>query len=235
MTDETKASPATDVPRSITGCECGMICAKSPRCDDQHVSEHALGCPVRMSEREKLARISADATARAEQDKTIKALMERVEELEDMYRTFSLAAGDEYTKALLRIADLEDRLKGALSALRELAATVRGEAPMLLNEDSGGNGVLSLEIDRLLLGVPKTLWQTPESAPDATYVLLLVPNYGVNVGLLTRHPTGDRWFIRGSDNEAVRPSHWMPIPALPDDDRARLLSAGVVETLEVKK
>lgn len=35
-------------------------------------------------------------------------------------------------------------------ALRELAAMVRGECPSLLNDDSGGDGNLSLLIDDLL-------------------------------------------------------------------------------------
>lgn len=45
-------------------------------------------------------------------------------------------------------------IKDASSALSELAATVRGESPRLLNEDSGGNSELSLKIDDLLSGVP---------------------------------------------------------------------------------
>jgi len=40
-----------------------------------------------------------------------------------------------------------DRMKAALT---ELHATVKGECPSLLNEDSGGSARLALEIDALL-------------------------------------------------------------------------------------
>ena len=42
------------------------------------------------------------------------------------------------------------REKSLTLALEELAAQVRGECPSLLNEDSGGDGELSVEIDDLL-------------------------------------------------------------------------------------
>ena len=48
----------------------------------------------------------------------------------------------------------EDRLVGALEeaerALEELVATVRGECPRLLSEDSGGNASLSEQVDAAL-------------------------------------------------------------------------------------
>jgi hypothetical protein len=40
-----------------------------------------------------------------------------------------------------------DEMREALSELHEL---VRGECPRLLNEDSGGNGALTLRIEALL-------------------------------------------------------------------------------------
>ena len=43
-----------------------------------------------------------------------------------------------------------DRLRKAEHLLTELHATVRGECPSLLNEGSGGNASLDLEIKTLL-------------------------------------------------------------------------------------
>lgn len=40
-----------------------------------------------------------------------------------------------------------DRLRSAATLLEKLTAMVRGECPSLLNEDSGGDGELSLQID----------------------------------------------------------------------------------------
>lgn len=50
------------------------------------------------------------------------------------------------------------RLRGALA---ELAALVRGECPSLLNEDSGGDARLSMEIDELLLRATNDGTATP--------------------------------------------------------------------------
>lgn len=44
----------------------------------------------------------------------------------------------------------EQREARLRAALEELTAMVRGECPSLLNEDSGGNGALALEIDAAL-------------------------------------------------------------------------------------
>ena len=41
---------------------------------------------------------------------------------------------------------LRGGLKESLTCLRELYATVKGESPSLLNEDSGGNGMLDIRI-----------------------------------------------------------------------------------------
>lgn len=49
---------------------------------------------------------------------------------------------------------MQDRETALKNALRELTAMVRGECPSLLNEDSGGNGELSCEIDALLASAP---------------------------------------------------------------------------------
>lgn len=48
-----------------------------------------------------------------------------------------------------QFADMQ-RLRNALG---DIVALVRGECPSLLNEDSGGNAVLSIEIDSLLEAV----------------------------------------------------------------------------------
>jgi hypothetical protein len=48
------------------------------------------------------------------------------------------------------VARLTTRLARAEALLRELTATVRGECPRLLNEDSGGDARLSLAIDAFL-------------------------------------------------------------------------------------
>ena len=45
---------------------------------------------------------------------------------------------------------MSERARALEQALRELTAMVRGECPSLLNEDSGGNGDLSCQIEKLL-------------------------------------------------------------------------------------
>lgn len=57
-------------------------------------------------------------------------------------------------------------------------------------------------------------WQPISTAPDGVYLLVSCPNYGVNVALLTKHPTGDAWFFRDA-NWVAHPTHWMPLPAPP--------------------
>jgi hypothetical protein len=57
-------------------------------------------------------------------------------------------------------------------------------------------------------------WQPIETAPDATYVLVWVPNYGINVATQTKHPTGDHWWLR-DHADYCHPTHWMPLPAAP--------------------
>lgn len=63
-------------------------------------------------------------------------------------------------------------------------------------------------------------WQPIETAPEATYVLVLVPNYGYNIATMTRDPkfqgkNSAWWFIRGEIKRCY-PTHWMPLPAPPD-------------------
>jgi len=48
------------------------------------------------------------------------------------------------------IAALKAEVETVRGCLHELAATVRGEAPSLLNEDSGGDAFLSMRIDEAL-------------------------------------------------------------------------------------
>ena len=60
---------------------------------------------------------------------------------------------------------MPDRETALKNALRELTAMVRGECPSLLNEDSGGNGELSCEIDTLLA--------SPLSAPPQEPTMLV--------------------------------------------------------------
>lgn len=59
------------------------------------------------------------------------------------------AIGDDYPPGVPSSVCLS-REERAIRALRELHATVRGECPQLLNEDSGGNASLDLEIEAVL-------------------------------------------------------------------------------------
>jgi hypothetical protein len=47
-------------------------------------------------------------------------------------------------------ATLRAQHRAAVEALEDLAATVRGECPSLLNEDSGGDAELAMRIDAIL-------------------------------------------------------------------------------------
>lgn len=51
-----------------------------------------------------------------------------------------------------RIAEQDRRIRALESVLQELNAQVWGECPSLLNEDSGGDGRLAVEIDKVLKG-----------------------------------------------------------------------------------
>lgn len=53
-------------------------------------------------------------------------------------------------RAILDLAIHKQEVAELVDALRELDALVRGECPSLLNEDSGGNGRLALEIEKAL-------------------------------------------------------------------------------------
>lgn len=57
-------------------------------------------------------------------------------------------------------------------------------------------------------------WQPIETAPDACYVLVWLPNYGLNVAIQTKHPTGDHWWMR-DHNEYCYLTHWMKLPEPP--------------------
>ena len=61
-------------------------------------------------------------------------------------------SGYSYTGEEVRVwvHNMADEIERLRNSLGELVALVRGECPSLLNEDSGGNGGLSLEIDDLL-------------------------------------------------------------------------------------
>ena len=54
------------------------------------------------------------------------------------------------TEADAVIAEYAAHEQRLASALREIHATVKGECPSLLDEDSGGNARLDLEIESLL-------------------------------------------------------------------------------------
>lgn len=134
-----------------------------------------------------------------------------------------------------RVADMREAERLALAgALEDLVALVRGESPSLLDEDSGGDALLSLTIDDLLkpearLTLLEARWQPIESAPrDGTSVIVLV---GDLVGEATclegeSYSGSDAgwWWANTSPGDyyaekiALRhgePTHWMPLPDPP--------------------
>jgi hypothetical protein len=73
--------------------------------------------------------------------------------------------------------------------------------------------------------VPLAAWQPIETAPEATWVLVVVPNYGINIATMTRDPNilcpnGAYWFIRG-DNDPCKPTLWHPLPPLAEEGARR--------------
>jgi hypothetical protein len=57
-------------------------------------------------------------------------------------------------------------------------------------------------------------WQPIETAPEATYVIVWVPNGGWRRALKTTHPSdGSVWW--DGHERLFRPSHWMPLPTPP--------------------
>lgn len=85
--------------------------------------------------------------------------------------------------------EMQDRETALKNALRELTAIVRGECPSLLNEDSGGNGELSYEIDTLLASPLSAPPQEPTGAsPQAEELRAAnVANLREMVGMAGRH------------------------------------------------
>lgn len=66
-------------------------------------------------------------------------------------------------------------------------------------------------------------WQPIATAPEATYVLLFVPNYGINIGTGTKDPNINHlqmWFMRGDDFQCF-PTHWMSLPDPPSPGGTR--------------
>jgi hypothetical protein len=65
-------------------------------------------------------------------------------------------------------------------------------------------------------------WQPINTAPEATWVLVMVPNYGINIATMTRDPNvlgenGKFWFLR-DQSDLYHPTHWMPLPPPPRPD-----------------
>lgn len=57
-------------------------------------------------------------------------------------------------------------------------------------------------------------WQPIETAPMKTDVLVYAPRWGRKpLVVQAANPTGGQWWARGVG--AVRPTHWMPLPAPP--------------------
>lgn len=72
-------------------------------------------------------------------------------EEEDMGSTLDLDDVAAYSEtARQELANLRAERDALRAALTELAAMVRGECPSLLDEDSGGNAQLAMEIDAAL-------------------------------------------------------------------------------------
>lgn len=90
-------------------------------------------------------REAAVAKKWADAEAALAAANERIRELEG--RPIPLSEWQQMEAALAAERAISDKLA---EALRELRALVRGECPSLLNEDSGGNGELDIEIDATL-------------------------------------------------------------------------------------
>lgn len=59
-----------------------------------------------------------------------------------------------------------ETLRAAHAALSELYATVKGECPSLLNEDSGGNARLDIEVSEAITALTAALAATAQSTPE---------------------------------------------------------------------
>ena len=59
-------------------------------------------------------------------------------------------------------------------------------------------------------------WQPIETAPEATVLLVWLPNYGVGVATKTTTHGLAHWWHRG-ESEACYPTHWMPLPEAPNE------------------
>jgi len=76
---------------------------------------------------------------------------------------------------------MSERARALEQALRELTAMVRGECPSLLNEDSGGNGDLSYQIEKLLAVDPPPSGASSVDAPiyRQVYIVTHYPEGGL--------------------------------------------------------
>jgi hypothetical protein len=55
-------------------------------------------------------------------------------------------------------------------------------------------------------------WQPIATAPEATYVMVSLPNAGLKVATMTRDGAVGCWW---DGEERIYPSHWMPLPPSP--------------------
>ncbi len=58
-------------------------------------------------------------------------------------------------------------------------------------------------------------WQTIESAPEATRVMLWIKGYGITTGMCTTVHGMQHWFC-DRDRDPAYPTHWQHLPAPPE-------------------
>lgn len=116
-------------------------------CDERHVAELTDLCNQRQTAIGELIRERDQALARAERaEGELGSMGGKVTEA----CALAITAQEQLSNAMAKLAEAEARDGVMRELLGELTATVRGESPRLLNEDSGGNADLSIRIDAAL-------------------------------------------------------------------------------------
>lgn len=65
-------------------------------------------------------------------------------------------------------------------------------------------------------GDRRDAWLPIATAPEATYVLVWLPNYGVQIATKTTTPHSLDWWTRDAEpDHRCFPTHWMPLPKPP--------------------
>ena len=127
---------------------------------------------------------------------------------------------EDYAGLVKRLREMADH-GGAPSRLATMraAADAIGTLERELNRANSQVAVAGHQVEEVVretrlmkASVEAREWQPIVTAPEATYVMVFLPNAGMTVATMTRDGAVDHWW---DGEERVYPTHWMPLPPSP--------------------